>query len=331
LILIISITKNHDKKPVALLAGSPAMDLRQIQYFLCLAEEGNMTRAARQLNIVQPALSMQIAKLERSIGKKLFYRAAHGMSLTPAGETLAALANSIMQNVDHARDEMARLDGRVSGRVNIGMITSAAQSTLAASTARIAAKYPEIQLLVCEGYTETLMEWVVAGQLDIAIVNKPPGKTLLTSHHILNEEMILVRSPNRTIKLPKTVAYGQLENLDVVVPSRRHGLRRILDSVAAESGFSLKPRLEIDTLSAICEVVAATDMVTVLPGIAVHDALATGKLEVHRLRKPAIARTVTWVTHPRRIVSAAMSAVIDVISEDLRTAAKSAARFASRR
>lgn len=307
------------------------MDLRQIQYFLCLAEERNMTRAARQLNIVQPALSMQIAKLERSIGKKLFYRAAHGMSLTPAGETLATLASSIMRNVDHARDEMARLDGKISGRVSIGMITSAAQSTLAASTARIAAKYPEIQLLVCEGYTETLMEWVVAGQLDIAIVNKPSGKTLLTSHHILDEEMILVRSPNCSIRLPKTVPYSQVQNLDLVVPSRRHGLRRILDSIAADSGFNLKPRLEIDTLSAICEVVAATNLVTVLPGIAVHHALETGKLEVHRLRKPAIARTVTWVAHPRRVVSAAMSAVIDVISDDLRAAAKSAARFASRR
>lgn len=307
------------------------MDLRQIQYFLCLAQEGNMTRAARQLNIVQPALSMQIAKLERSIGKKLFYRAAHGMSLTPAGETLAALTSSIIKDVDHARHEMARLDGKVSGRVSIGIITSAAQSTLAASTARISFQYPEIQLLVCEGYTETLMEWVVAGQLDIAIVNKPPGKTLLTSHHILDEEMFLVRRPNSDVNLPKTVAYGQVANLDVVVPSRRHGLRRILDTVAADSGFNLKPRLEIDTLSAICDVVAATNLVTVLPGIAVHHALESGKLEVHRLRKPAIARTVTWVAHPRRVVSAAMAAVIEVISDDLRSAAKSAARFASRR
>jgi LysR family transcriptional regulator, nitrogen assimilation regulatory protein len=71
------------------------MDLKQLNYFLCLAREGNMTRAARQLNIVQPALSMQIAKLERNFGKQLFDRTAHGVSLTPAGETLVRLAGTI--------------------------------------------------------------------------------------------------------------------------------------------------------------------------------------------------------------------------------------------
>jgi DNA-binding transcriptional LysR family regulator len=306
------------------------MDFKQIQYFLCLAQEGNVTRAARQLNIVQPALSMQIAKLEKSFGKQLFHRSAHGVSLTPAGEKFATLAGAIMHSVDHARDEMARLDGKISGRVSIGMITSAAQSTLAASSARIAAKYPEIQLLVCEGYTEVLTDWVATGQLDIAIINMPSGKFSLPAHHILEEDMMLARGPMNEAALPGIVSYRKLKDLDIVIPSRRHGLRRILDAAAAEAGFTLKPRLEIDTLSAICEVVATTDLVTVLPGIALNPALSRGRIEAHRLRKPAISRTVAWVTHPRRIVSAAMSAVMEVIAEDLSTAAASALRLVNR-
>jgi len=306
------------------------MDFKQMQYFLCLAQEGNVTRAARQLNIVQPALSMQIAKLEKSFGKKLFYRSAHGVSLTPAGEKLAGLAGSIMQNVDHAHDEMARLDGNISGRVSIGMITSAAQSTLAASSAKIAAKYPDIQLMVCEGYTDVLLEWVLTGQLDIAIVNMPPGKAPQKAHHILDEEMMLARGPKNKVVLPSIVPYRRLKDLDIVIPSRRHGLRRILDSTAAEIDIILKPRLEIDTLSAVCEVVVATDLVTVLPGIALYPDLAAGRIEAYRLRKPGIVRTVAWVTHPRRIVSAAMSAVMEIISADLSNAATSASRLVSR-
>ncbi len=173
-----------------------------------------------------------------------------------------------MKEVDRAKEEMARLDGKISGRVSIGMITSAAQSTLAASSAKIAARYPEIQLLICEGYTDTLIDWVVSGELDIAIINMPSRKIPLTAHHILNEEMMLARRTDNEMQIRKTVSFKRLEGLDLVIPSRRHGLRMILDNAAAAAGFILKPRLEVDTLSAVCEIVAATEMVTVLPGIA---------------------------------------------------------------
>jgi LysR family nitrogen assimilation transcriptional regulator len=306
------------------------MDLKQMQYFLCLAQEGNVTRAARQLNLVQPALSMQIAKLEKSLGKQLFYRASRGMSLTPAGEALAERIAPILTDIDRVRGEIAQLDGKVSGRVNIGMITSAAQSTLPASSAMIAARYPEIHLLVCEGYSETMLEWVAAGQLDIAIVNTPTPRLTPTARHILDEEMLLAHGAGNKLPLPKAVSFDRLEGLDLVIPSRRHGLRRILDDAAAEAGFSLKPRLEIDTLSAICEVVATTDLVTVLPGIVLHSTLAAGRIRARRLRNPSIIRSIAWVTNPRRSVSAAMSAVMDIIAKDLSKAAISAARLVRR-
>jgi LysR family transcriptional regulator, nitrogen assimilation regulatory protein len=304
-----------------------AMDLKQLNYFLCLAREGNMTRAARQLNIVQPALSMQIAKLEKSFGKQLFDRDAHGVSLTPAGETLVLLAGTITKEVDRAKEEMARLDGKISGRVSIGMITSAAQSTLAASSAKIAAQYPEIRLLICEGYTDTLIDWVVAGELDVAIVNMPLRKIPLTAHHILDEEMMLACRTGSKTRIPKTISFKRLEGLDLVIPSRRHGLRMILDNAAAAAGFILEPRLEIDTLSAICEIVATTEMVTVLPGIALAALLSAGRIRAQMISRPAISRSVSWVTNPRRIVSGATAAVIEIISDDLTQAAKAASRL----
>ena len=303
------------------------MDLKQLNYFLCLAREGNITRAARQLNIVQPALSMQIAKLEKTFGKQLFDRTAHGVSLTPAGETLVQLAGTISKEVDRAKEEMARLDGKISGRVSIGMITSAAQSTLAASSARIAAKYPEIQLLICEGYTDTLIDWVVSGELDVAIINMPLRKIPLTAHHILDEEMMLARRTGNEMQIAKTVSFKRLQGLDLVVPSRRHGLRMILDNAAAAANFILEPRLEVDTLSAVCEIVAATDMVTVLPGIALNPLLSAGRIRAQVISRPAISRSVSWVSNPRRIVSGAAAAVVEIISDDLTRVAKAASRL----
>jgi LysR family transcriptional regulator, nitrogen assimilation regulatory protein len=306
------------------------MDLKQMQYFLCLAQEGNVTRAARQLNLVQPALSMQIAKLEKSLGKQLFYRASRGMSLTPAGEALAKRITPIMTDIDRVRDEIAQIDGKISGSVNIGMITSLAQSTLSRSSAAIAAKYPEIHLLACEGYSDTMLQWVTAGQLDIAIVNTPAPRLALVSQHILDEEMFLAHRASNKLALPKVVSFDRLAGLDLVIPSRHHGLRRILDDAAAEAGFNLKPRLEIDTLSSICEVVATTNLVTVLPGIVLHSTLAAGRITARRLRDHSIIRSVAWITNPRRVVTAAMAAVMDVIAEDLTKAAASAARLVRR-
>jgi LysR family nitrogen assimilation transcriptional regulator len=311
-------------------AGDGGMDLKQMQYFLCLAQEGSVTRAARQLNLVQPALSMQIAKLEKSLGKQLFYRAPRGMSLTSAGQALAERIAPIMTAIDGIRDEIAQIDGKVSGRVSIGMITSVAQSTLPVSSASIAARYPEIRLLVCEGYSDTMLEWVTAGQLDIAIINAPVRRVTPTSRHILDEEMLLAHGATNRLALPKVASFDRLENLDLVIPSRRHGLRRILDDAATKAGFNLKPRLEIDTLSAICEVVATTDLVTVLPGIVLHSTLAGGRIKARRLRDPSIVRSVAWVTNPRRSVTAAMSSVMDIIARDLTKAADSAARLVRR-
>ncbi len=264
------------------------MDLKQLNYFLCLAREGNMTRAARHLVL---------------------------------------LAATIVKEVDRAKEEMARLDGKISGRVSIGMITSAAQSTLAASSAKIAARYPEIQLLICEGYTDTLIDWVVSGELDIAIINMPSRKIPLTAHHILNEEMMLARRTDNEMQIRKTVSFKRLEGLDLVIPSRRHGLRMILDNAAAAAGFILKPRLEVDTLSAVCEIVAATEMVTVLPGIALTPLLSAGRIRAQIISRPAISRSVGWVTNPRRVVSGAASAVMEIISADLNDAAKAASRL----
>jgi DNA-binding transcriptional LysR family regulator len=174
------------------------------------------------------------------------------------------------------------------------------------------------------------MEWVVAGQIDIAIVNAPARRPALSAKHILDEEMMLAQGAENKFRLPKIMPFDRLRDLDIVIPSRRHGLRRILDDAAADAGFSLTPRLEIDTLSAICEVVASTNLVTVLPGIALHPTLSARRIRARRLRNPSIVRSVAWVTNPRRAVSAAMSAVMDIIAEDLTSAAASASRLVSR-
>jgi LysR family nitrogen assimilation transcriptional regulator len=305
------------------------MDFKQMQYFLCLAQERNVTRAARRLNIVQPALSMQIARLEASLDKQLFFRTAQGMSLTPAGEEFERLVAPIIRDVDRAREEMARIDGKIAGRVSIGMINSAAQCILPVSTRRITSAYPDIGLSVCEGYSETMLEWVLTGQLDLAVVNERQRGGAPPMQHILDEEMLLAHSATDAVKLPKSMSFAALGKLDLVLPSRRHGLRRIIDDAAGSAGLTLSPRLEMDTLPAICGVVAETGMATILPGIALRAELEAGTIRARRLR-PSLTRSIAWISNPRRVVSSAMKAVIDIVAEDLKAAAAAAAALVQR-
>ncbi|MCK1540962.1 LysR family transcriptional regulator [Bradyrhizobium sp. 179] len=303
------------------------MEFRQMQYFLCLTEEKSVTRAARQLNIVQPALSMQIAKLEAELGQKLFERSIHGMALTVAGEALARLVSPIVRDVEYAKQEMAQLNGRISGRVSVGLITSVAQSTMASSSATVAHLYPEITLSACEGYTETLTDWVNSGQLDFALINVPRRRVSLAAHHIMDEEMVLACRKDAPIRPPTKLRFGQLAEFDLVMPSKRHGLRMILEEHAATAGIELKPRLELDTLPAVCDVIATTNLVTVLPTIALQQSLADGRVRAHRFSEPRIARSIAWVHHPRRTVSAAARAVLEIIRHDLLEAAASASNY----
>jgi DNA-binding transcriptional LysR family regulator len=195
---------------------------------------------------------------------------------------------------------------------------------MATSSATVAQLYPEVELSVCEGYTETMTDWVNARQLDFALINVPRRSIPLATHHIMDEEMVFACRKGAPIKPPKSLHFGHLTQFDLVLPSKRHGLRTILEEHAAAAGIELKPRLELDTLPALCDVVATTNLVTVLPTIALQRSLADGKVKAHRFSEPRIVRSIAWVHHPRRTVSAAARAVLDIIRHDLIEAATSA-------
>lgn len=303
------------------------MDLRQLQYFMCLYEEGNVTRAARRLNVVQPALSMQIAKLEAELGEKLFERSPQGMIPTAAGRTMFRLFLPILRDIAAAKQEISNLAGRISGQVSIGLIASVTQSVLSRTIEIFSNQYPSVELSVADGYTATFVEQVTSGQLDIAVINRPRKRLALETTDILNEEMVLVSGAAQPPPLPDTVRLSDLAQFRLVIPSKRHGLRTVLEQAAEAQGIDLKPQLEIDTLISIAELVARTDWVTVLPSIAVHRGLADGTLRATPIVEPTIVRTLAWLHHPRRPLSLAAVRFMETMNERLIEAARPGAHL----
>lgn len=306
---------------VARVAWVPCMDLRQISYFVALFEEGSVTRAAQRMNVVQPALSMQIAKLERELGQRLFDRQPKAMVPTAAGRTLHQLVHPIQRDVAEARAAMARLSQTVSGRVTAGILSSLSMSVIPSVLARFAAAYPEVELSLADGYSSTFIEGVGSGALDLAVINRPARRLGLVMAPLLDEEMVVVGGRDTPLPVPLPLRMADLAALDLILPSTRHGLRVELDRRVAAADVTLCPKLELDLPPAIADFVARSTRFTVLPSIAVSRQLADGYLKAYRIVAPRIARELVIIHHPQKPLSYAAQLLIGILEEELNAAA----------
>ena len=293
------------------------MEFRQIQYFVCLYEEGSVTRAARRLNIVQPALSMQIAKLEEEIGKALFVRNPKGMEPTAEARRMYRLFLPVLGDYARAREQVLQTTSELSGQVRIGMIESLAKGVLVDALLEFSDKHPKVELSLTDGFSGTLTDAVSVGQLDAAIINKQRRSLALMTEPIAEEDLLLVTGPNFA-PMPDSVPFQQLAELKLVLPSRRHGLRGILESFAEAEDVMLQPSVELDSISAILNLVGRSDFATVLPRVAVRRPLQRGQVQSYLLKAPQVSRQLICVTHPRRPLSPAALAFVSTLIKHIR-------------
>jgi DNA-binding transcriptional LysR family regulator len=302
------------------------MEFRQINYFIALYEEGTVTRAAYRLNIVQPALSMQIGKLEEFVGQKLFERTKQGMVPTAAARQMYRLFLPIMRDFSNAQAEVLSSDGAIRGHVNIGMIASITEGVLVDTLSEFSNLYPEVGVSVADGYTSTLLESVSGGRLDAAIVNKPRRPLVLDVEHIMDEEMVLVTGAGFLADVPDSLSLRALCSLGLplVLPTRGHGLRSNIDSFAENENIELTPKFEIDSLVATVRLVERTPVATIVPHVAVHRLLESGALRAHAITSPRLVRRVVSVSHPRRPLNPAGKLFIGMLAASLRMSAGAA-------
>lgn len=294
------------------------MEFRQIQYFACLFEEGSVTRAARRLGIVQPALSMQIGKLEQELGQKLFERSTQGMVPTATGLQMYRLFQPVLQDFVSAQETMLRADDQLSGHVRVGMIASIAQGVLAGALTDFARANPRVTVSVSEGYSSALTDLVAGGQLEAAIINNPRRALPLQIEPIVDEDLLLLTSAQRETSLPQQTPLRALASLKLVLPTRQHGLRTLLEHFAQSENMELSPVFETDSLSAIVELVESSQLATVLPRVAVRASLEQGRLHAHTVVSPRLSRLVVAVTNPRRPLPPAAAAFVVLLTERIR-------------
>jgi LysR family transcriptional regulator, nitrogen assimilation regulatory protein len=299
------------------------LDLRQIQYFVCLYEEGSATRAARRLNVVQPALSAQIARIEKRLGIDLFERTARGMVPTAAGDAVYKLLLPILLDLKHADQQILELSGKVLGKIAVGIIPSITNSVLADVLHRFSRDYPDVEIRIDEAYSGTLIDWVTAGDLDVAIVNSARKKAGVAMHPLIDEELVLLeRGTGRS--RPAPVPFKRLTEFSLVLPSRRHGIRSIVDETAAKLGIRITPQIEVDALAPTLKLVAESNLTTVLPAIVARKSTSELPLRTRRIVDPPLKRQLVYVYRAEQPLSRVLKAFVDVLGDELKKGADTA-------
>ncbi len=239
------------------------MDLKQLDYFVHVAELGSFTRAASVLRVAQPALSRQVRALEVELRQTVLERNGRGVTLTEAGKRLLGHARGILQQVQRARQDLEDQRGAASGLLSIGLPPSIGRTLTAPLVEAFREHFPKARLTMVEGLSTYTLEWLLQGRIDCAVVYNATPSAAIDLLPVLDEALYLVsargpsaRSPAaraRQVGTPATLA--EVATHELVIPSRPHAMRMRLETALAEAG--LKPRigLEIESVPAILDLV----------------------------------------------------------------------------
>jgi LysR family nitrogen assimilation transcriptional regulator len=272
-----------------------AMDLKQLGYFVHVAERGSFTQAASVLGVAQPALSRQVRALEVELRQTLLDRNGRGVTLTQAGQRLLAHARGILQQVERARQDLEDQRGAAAGLLSIGLPPSIGRTLTAPLVEAFRERFPKATLTMVEGLSTYTLEWLVQGRIDCAVVYNATPAAAIELQPVVDEALVLVSAraasatarraarngtsrgrdaadrtaPDRATAGPDArhggppdpaldpgpVTLAGVADLPLVIPSRPHAIRMRLEAAMAEAG--LKPRigLEIESVPAMLDLV----------------------------------------------------------------------------
>jgi len=285
------------------------MDLRQLRYFVHVAELGSFTKAAAQLRLTQPALSRQIGRLEDELRVLLLSRHGRSAVLTPAGQILFERARFLIRHSEHARAEVMDLASVPSGQVAIGMPPSVTGLVLPPLMRSCLAHYPAVMVRAMEGFDSAqIEEWLVTGRADLALLYQHKPTPKLTTARLLDEPLFLVMTQGRARRAANAAARDLL-GMPMVLPARPHGLRMFLDKVL---GMRLKVVVETNALAPIVELVRGDVGVSILPQSAIKPEVDAGTLVARKVGAGLFRPLVLghYKDHPQTQAERAIAAMI---------------------
>lgn len=244
------------------------MDYRKLQLFLAAARHGNLTEAAAELEISQPALSKSIKALEKSLGVRLLERGRFGVAPTPYGEALITHGTAVEAELRNAVSQIDALKGATRGQVLLGCGPTEATRLLPLALLRLSRTHPELRVTVLYGLNEALMPWVKHSEIDLAL-SSVPGRAAdpeLMHDQLLTESGAVVGRAGHPLTRRRSIALGELAAQRWILSRRRELERLAFDNLFRQHRLE-PPEAAIETTSTVLmkSVVMQSDMLTFIP------------------------------------------------------------------
>ncbi|MGI9280652.1 MAG: LysR family transcriptional regulator [Endozoicomonas sp.] len=240
------------------------MNIRYLRYFIKVAETLNFTRAAEQLHIAQPALSIAIKKLEQELDITLFHRQERKVSLTYEGQVLLEHAHSIMQQIESARLAMDELKGLEKGEVRLGVPSMMGSYFFPDILMAFKTRYPSIKLRMVEAGTQSIRKMLVKGELDLGVVVNRNVPDTLATEHLLDSEMVAVVSEAHRFNKLSSVSFKQFFSEDLVMFREGYFHRELADEICQKHQLEAKTAVETNLLPMILKIVESNHAISPL-------------------------------------------------------------------
>ncbi|MGY5775173.1 nitrogen assimilation transcriptional regulator NAC [Rhizobium sp. LEGMi135b] len=273
-----------------------SVDFRKLRSFVKIVDTGSVSRAAAILRTAQPALSQQIASLETHFKHKLLIRSNVGITPTEAGLILYRHAQLMLKQIDQAQIDINQAAASVAGRVSIGLATYSTSSSLSLPLLReMRVRHPQIVVHINDSFGQILSELIMTGKMDMALIYASDPIKGTTLQPLFKEEMFLVSPPGE--KLPgaagEALAVGALAQMPLLLPSKNHLLRRLIDNALARARAAPAVLFEIESIPALSAAVLDGLGSTILPASVVTATSSFAGAQVRALTRPVIDATVS--------------------------------------
>jgi LysR family transcriptional regulator, nitrogen assimilation regulatory protein len=297
------------------------VDIKQLEYFLQVAEFGSFTQAGAFLTVGQSSLSRNIAELEGELGVELFERNSKGVILTEAGGQLLEHARGILAQVSRATQEIKNHRNGDAGELTLALPSSLAHVVTVPLVKAFAELLPNARLGFSEGLSAYILEWLSIGRIDCAFVYNAAMSEGIDIQPLLDDQLFLIAPVSGQRQLPISVALRDLAEYPLIIPGRPHATRMAVEQALANIGLKIRVAHEVASIASIVDLVRQGLGYGVLSMNAVQTSQWADHVLVRSIVDPTLMLSLSIVTSTRRPKSAFMRKAIaltrDVVREEM--------------